>query len=49
MNFKFWLMKKLIGHFWNYAKNHDDHIVADNVIVMQDAIAEIERRCEYNG
>jgi hypothetical protein len=44
MSFKLWLLKRLINDFCERAIRTDDHIIADNLIVIQDAMKEIEKR-----
>lgn len=43
-----WLQRQLLGHMYDYAVKHNDHIIFDNVILIHDNVCEIERRIK-NG
>ena len=42
--FKIWLIRKLLPWATNIAYETNDHLLADNVLVIADALDEIERR-----
>ena len=39
-----WLQRQLINYFYDYATEHDDHIIFDNVVLIHDGMSGINRR-----